>query len=82
MDDHDHAYDAFTSSHLWQASSLYEDPATFESSLFAPIQLDGMFARLLRTRQTASNRVQFPQSSSTTRMHLRNRLTKNCNCQT
>ncbi|KAF2451032.1 hypothetical protein P171DRAFT_378527 [Karstenula rhodostoma CBS 690.94] len=40
MDGHGDGYDAFATDRLWKASSFFEDPATYETSLFAPIQLD------------------------------------------
>ncbi|KAJ4353566.1 uncharacterized protein N0V89_005296 [Didymosphaeria variabile] len=41
MDDDGVAYDAFATDRLWKTSSFFGDPATYETSLFAPIQLDG-----------------------------------------
>ncbi|KAJ4289175.1 hypothetical protein N0V90_011517 [Kalmusia sp. IMI 367209] len=35
-------HDAFATERLWKPSAFFEDPATYESSLFAPVQLDGM----------------------------------------
>ncbi|KAF1968505.1 hypothetical protein BU23DRAFT_479911 [Bimuria novae-zelandiae CBS 107.79] len=39
MDD-EAVHDVFSTNRLWKSSALLEDPATYESSLFAPIQLD------------------------------------------
>lgn len=41
MDDDDLARDAFGTHDLWKPSSFFQDPTTYESSLFAPLQLDG-----------------------------------------
>ena len=43
MDGDGQVDDVFATGRLWKSSSLFEDPATYESSLFAPIQLDGDF---------------------------------------
>ncbi|KAF2870553.1 Spc98 family-domain-containing protein [Massariosphaeria phaeospora] len=40
MDDEDALYDAFTSRHLWKSSTFFDDPSGYDSSLFAPLQLD------------------------------------------
>lgn len=48
MDGDDSIEDVFTSNNLWKASSFTDDPATYESSLFAPLQLDGVLPPLTR----------------------------------
>lgn len=50
MDSDGQAYDAFATDRLWKSSSLFEDPATYESSLFAHIQLDGNSRRVSHSR--------------------------------
>jgi hypothetical protein len=40
MDEGDAVHNVFSSDRLWKQSSLYEDAETYESSLFAPLQLD------------------------------------------
>lgn len=70
MDDDDGIADAFTSDHLWTPSSFTDDPSSYESSLFVPLQLDGKPCRVLVRK---SNRVQCRQSSSTIHTRLKNR---------
>ncbi|KAJ8109901.1 hypothetical protein OPT61_g7115 [Boeremia exigua] len=40
MDDDDAAYDPFSSSNVWRLSASKNDLGTYESSLFAPLELD------------------------------------------
>lgn len=40
MEEEDAIHNAFSSSGLWKQSSFYQDPDTFESALFTPLQLD------------------------------------------
>ena len=49
-DDGDGAHDAFATGRLWKASSLFDDPAMYNSSLFAPIELDGKHCPNSRVR--------------------------------
>jgi hypothetical protein len=47
MDDDDAVYNPFSSSHIWNQNIASENAVTFESSLFAPLELDSMFGRVL-----------------------------------
>jgi hypothetical protein len=40
MEDEVSADDVFSSGHLWKQSTLFADPNAFDSTLFAPLQLD------------------------------------------
>ena len=47
MDDDDDAiHDVFSSNHLWKGANLYEETERYESSLFAPLQLDSRSHRV------------------------------------
>lgn len=46
MDDDGLMEDAFTTENLWKSSTFFQDPSTYESSLFAPLQLEGLFRRV------------------------------------
>lgn len=52
MDADDPAHDVFSSDYLWKKSTLFQDAETYESSLFAPLELD-----------SKSRRVCFPQTT-------------------
>lgn len=41
MEDDTSIHDVFTTEHLWKPSEFFKDPTTYESQLFAPLQLDG-----------------------------------------
>lgn len=50
MDDHGDDYDAFATDRLWKPSAFFDDPATYKTSLFAPIELDGKSHRVSHAR--------------------------------
>lgn len=46
MDEAGEAHNIFNSDQLWKQSSLFADPDSYESTLFAPLQLDSMSRRV------------------------------------
>lgn len=50
MDDDDAAFNPFSSSHVWNHTASNEHVGTFESSLFAPLELDSRFSRVNRAQ--------------------------------
>lgn len=46
MDDDDAVYNPFSSSHVWKHTASTGYVGTYESSLFAPLELDSRFARI------------------------------------
>ena len=60
MDDDDAAYNPFSSSHVWKQTARNDHVGTYESSLFAPLQLDSGSSRVngAETRRFVSDRVQ------------------------
>lgn len=46
MDNEDAAYDPFSSSHVWNQTADHDGLGTFESALFAPLELDSRFRRV------------------------------------
>lgn len=54
MDDDNAEYNPFSSSHVWNQTASCQDVATYDSSLFAPLELDSMFNRVscAQTRRT------------------------------
>lgn len=59
MDGDDAAYNPFSSSHVWKQTANNEDAGTYESSLFAPLELDSTFSRVnWRKRVLYSDLVQ------------------------
>src|SRR4051794_23261607 len=82
MDNEDFIHNVFTTDHLWKPSRFSDDPASYESSLFLPIQLDGGSRRVsVFTRRELSNPQQCPQSISTTHMGPRKPSIANCSFQ-
>jgi hypothetical protein len=41
MEDDFFGHDAFSTKNLWKPSAFFQDPNTDDSSLFAPLELDG-----------------------------------------
>lgn len=60
MDDDGDGYDAFATDRLWQPSAFFEDPATYKTSLFAPVELDGKSRRVSHARVAPANSPQCP----------------------
>lgn len=54
MDDGDAAYNPFSSSQVWSQTADNDGLGTYESSLFAPLELDSMFRRVDRRKRVAS----------------------------
>lgn len=46
MDEGDGIHNVFSSDHLWEQSTLFEETDVYQSSLFAPLQLDSRFCRV------------------------------------
>jgi len=80
MDDDGVVQDVFAINGLWKPSAFFEDIAANESSLFPPLQFDGMAKRVHAS--SLADRVQFLLSSSATRMPLKHPLITNSACQT
>src|SRR4051794_14278855 len=88
--DDDLLHDAFATHHLWKSSSLFDDATTYESLLFAPLQLDGES----RPRRVASLPLQVDYTddiylsvqclpfNSTIPMPQKHLLARSCDCQT
>lgn len=55
MDDDNDAYSPFSSSHVWKQTASSDYVATYESALFAPLELDSVFCRVhyVQTRRTS-----------------------------
>ena len=47
MDDGSDVHNPFSSSHVWKQTATSEDVGTYESSLFAPLELDSKFWRVI-----------------------------------
>ncbi|KAF2193076.1 hypothetical protein K469DRAFT_652879 [Zopfia rhizophila CBS 207.26] len=63
MDDDDFIHNVFTTDHLWKPSSFFEDSSAYESSLFAPLQLDVPSTKLdnpYAPKQTLDRELQLP----------------------
>lgn len=52
MDD-DAAYNPFSSSHIWRLSASSDDLGTYESSLFAPLELDSRYIASIARKRVA-----------------------------
>jgi hypothetical protein len=60
MDDDGAGHDAFATDALWTPSPFFQDPATYETSLFAPIQLDGKSRRVPQFTRRPADGAQSP----------------------
>lgn len=50
MDPDDGDHNVFSSNDLWKQSAFFQDPDTYESFLFAPLELDSRFCRVSLAR--------------------------------
>jgi hypothetical protein len=81
MEGEDAIYDVFSSAGLWKESTLFADSDPYESTLFAPLQLDSkrrVFC--ISNASSITNPLQSPPSSSTTRMRQNTTSNMNCAC--